>query len=156
MCKVCFKYIFLLIIGLSSACFLNYYTPVTGNLSNEELIGIWKPTDDSIAFLRKENICCEDKEIKLTLFADNTFEFVNVPDCWTNDFGECKGANFSYKGKWAINQRKNSGNWLYLNEKDAVYSKTYAIPLIKRKGKIQIVIVFGDSDSGREIYLTKE
>lgn len=151
-----FKWLLILILTFSSACFFNYYTPVMGNLSEDELIGIWKPTDDSLAYLRKENICCEDKEIKLTLSADKNFVLTNIPDCWRNDFGECKGVTFSYKGMWSIYKRYNTDNWLHLAVKEGSQRGIYAVPLIKRKGKIQIVFVFGDPDEGREIYLTKE
>jgi hypothetical protein len=150
------KYLFVLLFTFSSACFLNSYTPATGNLLNDELVGEWKPTEESIAFLRKENICCEDKEIKLTLSVNNTFELKNMPDCWRNDFGECRGAIFSYKGTWSINQRKGSDNWLHLFVQDSSQRGIYALPIIKRKGKIQIAFVFGDPDDWREIYLTRK
>jgi len=133
------------------ACNPNVYAPLKGNLSNNELVGDWKPTDDSVTFLKKYGICCENKEIKLTLSADNSFVLTNMPDCWANSSGECKGETFSYKGDWEIYHDK-SYNRLHLKEISVIRS----IPLVIRKGTTQIVFTFGDADEGREIYLVKQ
>jgi hypothetical protein len=119
-------------------------------LLEADLVGGWKATEDSIRFLMAENICCPDKEIKLTLFNDKTFELKNMPSCWTSDFKNCAMTTFNYKGTWSTYKREKS-TWLHLSDKSMIY----AVPFINRSEKIQIVFGVGDPDSGKEIYLTK-
>ena len=141
-------------VGLNFSCFHNSYTNVSEQLLETDLVGEWKITEDSIKFLTAENICCPDKEIKLTLFNNKTFELKNMPSCWTSDFENCEMTSFNYKGTWSIYKREKSTR-LHLNEKDNVQSKTYAVPFIKRTNTIQIVFGVSDPDDGREIYLSK-
>jgi hypothetical protein len=147
------KYLFILLVFLFCACYLNPYTPVTGNLSNDVLVGKWKPTEQSIAFLKKEKSYYQDKEIELTLSSDNTFVLTNIPDCFKNAFGECKGGYNSFKGEWKIYQRTDATNDLHLIEKGKA---VYAIPLVKSKDTIQIAFFFGDPDSGRAMHFEKQ
>jgi hypothetical protein len=149
------KHLLILLALLFSACYLNPYTPVTGNLSNDVLVGNWKPTDESITSLKKEKSYYQDKEINLILSSDNTFVLTNIPDCFKNAFGECKGGYLSYKGEWKINQRTDSTNDLHLIEKSYNQRGVYAVPLIKSKDTIQIAFFFGDPDSGRAMYFSK-
>lgn len=149
------KLLLITIVIFSYSCAFNFYTPLTDDLSNESLIGEWKLTEDSIVFLKKENLWKQNEEVRLTLKGNTTFELINIPDCWRNTIRNCSGTGLSYRGKWSINKYENSDKWLHLVENDAGYNKTYAVPIIKRKGKILIAFVLGDPDAGREIYFEK-
>jgi hypothetical protein len=150
--KCYLKYLFILLSISISACALLPGIPLTGNLSDDKLVGSWKLTYESMVFLKNENIKYKDQEIKLTLSDDHTFRLSNIPDCWINDFGRCLGEHYSFEGEWKINQREDSYVDLWLSDK----SSTHAIPLIKRTNIIQIPFYFGDPDSGRVIYFTKQ
>lgn len=144
-------FIFLLTF-ITVAC-LSPYAPVTEELANEQLIGEWKPTEESLDFLKKENENYAGLEIKLILSADNKFVLKNIPDCFRDNFGKCKGGYHSLNGKWKILVRNDSVKDLALY--DESLNTTFAIPLSKKQGKLQIIFVFGDPDSGRAIYFTK-
>lgn len=149
--KRLFVYIILLSSFLNNAC-LNRGQPVVNEISSNQLVGNWKITDESIKFLISENAFVKNQKTTLLLLENGEFELKNMPDCWTDNFGECHGNTTSFNGKWSINQRATLDNWLRLKEN----SHVYIIPITQRNNIIQLVFTFGDPDRGREIFLTKE
>jgi len=149
------KYLFILLILCVFSNCLYPYTAYKGELTNDALTGDWKPTEKSMAFLKSENNTAEIKEIKLTLSAGNTFVLTNLPDCFKDNFGKCRGGYYSLKGEWKLDIREDSSKDLFLIERTSDQTKIYAIPLIKENDEIQIAFFFGDPDMGRAIYFTK-
>lgn len=152
--KKTYQYFFLLTALFFDGCMSNFYVPSSGSLLKSTMSGKWVPTEDSISYLKNEHVCCEDKPIMLLLSENNSFSLSNMSECWKNAFGECKNGIISIKGTWSIYQRENLDNWLHLRVDDPAPGYIYAIPIIQRKGRTEIVFAFGDPDRGREIYLT--
>jgi len=125
-------------------------TNIGRKLSENELIGEWKITEDSVEFLQKNNICCSNKETKLALSDDGKFNLTNMPSCWMNDFGSCGSRTFDFEGTWSIDKTENNSNTMLLKG-----LTVRGVSLIKKNGKVQMVFDFGDPDSGRGIYLSK-
>ena len=135
---------------LNFGCLSKFYTKIDRKLSEAELVGEWKATEDSIEFLQNNNICCADKEIKLTLSNDGKFTLTNMSSCWLDDFGTCVSRTLDFEGTWSIDKTEKNSNTLFLKG-----LRTDALSLIKRNDKVEIVFWFGDPDAGRAIYLSK-
>ena len=144
----CFYLCFALVLScLNFSCANN----IGRKLSEDEVIGKWTATKESVEFLQSHDICCSNKEIKLTLFDNKKFELKNMPSCWTVDHESCVNNTYDYAGTWSVINTEHSSNTLLLNE-----GTTHGLSLIKRSGEIQIVFWFGDPDNGRAIYLSKQ
>lgn len=141
---------FIILLCVNSACLSKCPTNIYRKLSETELFGEWKATEDSLEFLQSNNICCADKEIKLTLSDDKRFTLTNMPSCWMDDYGTCVSNALDFEGTWAIDKTENNSNTLNLNG-----LTNTGVSLIKRNGEVQIVFWFGDPDAGKAVYLSK-
>ena len=139
------------------SCSPNIYFPLQGELSQNDMVGIWSTTGDSRLTYKGKDICCGTSEIKLQLSEDGSFFFENITDCWNSTRDHCGQDTFNYKGKWKLFQNPRTSDWnLFLTEETLTRSNTYVLGLIKRKGRRQICVSYGDGDEGNEIYLEKD
>jgi hypothetical protein len=148
---------FAILLTFLFSCSPNIYFPLQGELSENDMVGTWSPTADSRLTYRGETICCGTSEIKLHLSEDGSFSLKNITDCWNSTRTQCGQDTLSYWGKWTLSHDPYTGDWhLLLTEETVTRSKTYSVGLIKRKGRKQICISYGDGDEGNEIYLDKD
>jgi hypothetical protein len=121
-----------------------------------DLVGVYRPTADTLTYIRKEGGYAE-RDISLTLKADGTFEVENLPDWWRSDFGHPEGGFDSGSGKWDI---EKSQDWWGLNlsfsdmkrfAKPADDGRGAGATLIGHAAPYDIAFTVGDPDSGHEM-----
>ena len=134
--SISLMFFLLIFLGLES-CILPR-SPV----SEEQLVGTWEPTWQSLRFMKSENICCFDRKIELTLNEDKTFSLKNIPDCWRYMNEHC-GDTVSYDGTWIF-----SNNTLRLNGSPVGVDKVFIT-------KLMFCIGDTPTDTDKFIYLTK-
>ena len=79
-----------------------YFTRTQPELA--QLAGIYRPTEDTLKLVN-ETGHYNVQDISITLFANGTFEMINLPDWWYTDFGEPSGGTDSGNGKWSLDQQ---------------------------------------------------
>jgi hypothetical protein len=108
MLRVISSVIMLLSVGIVVAGCSETYTPLTRAIAKEELIGVWRPTPESKAFLAREKIPFSDETLKLELRANGSFDLPGIPDCWLAPFGDCHGTVLIVSGTWSTYQEKKA------------------------------------------------
>jgi hypothetical protein len=121
-----------------------------------DLVGIYRPTADTLTYIRKEGGYAE-REMSLTLKADGTFELENLPDWWHTEWGKPEGGFDSGSGQWDL---EKSQDWWELNL-SFTDTKRFAKPEAGRQGFGPLLIghaapyiiafPFGEPDNGREM-----
>jgi len=90
-------------------------------------------------------------QTRLTLKTDGSFELVNMPDWWSNDFGESRKGFDSYAGNWTVS-KYDSKVWS-LSLKSS--SRTRFANLIGQSPPYRIDFIIGDADENQSMIFTK-
>jgi hypothetical protein len=156
MLRVISSVIMLLSVGIVVAGCSESYTPLTRAIAKEELIGVWRPTPESKAFLAREKIPFSDETLKLELRANGSFDLPGIPDCWLAPFGDCHGTVLNVSGTWSTYQEKEgTPSRLHLLIEQGAPRVRVSLPLANTGSSISIPFVFGDADSDRAIIFQK-
>ncbi len=128
------------------------YEPLTRPIEDQNLVGVWYPTPESVALLVRESIPFSTETLKLELRADGSFSLPGIPDCWIDDFGDCSGTVLNITGTWSTYQEKEgTPNRLHLVIGNGAPRARYSVPLSNSGASISIAFFLGDSDRGRVI-----
>jgi len=134
-----------------AACFNSFLKSET--VTRSEMVGSWVITEDSLALMKKERICCTKKKVRMILLENGSFELINMPDCFEDGFGRCSGRLLSRKGKWKLWRLNDSDRYSLL----LIMSNNTSTTMSIRKGRdLYIGYVFGDADQSHSYFLMKE
>jgi hypothetical protein len=127
---------------------LNYTRQEPGKV---DLVGIWVPDEATLQLMHQNGRYDTRVQPRLTLRADGSFELVNMPDWWTNNFGESHGEFESYSGNWLIS--KSGQVW---NVELRPPSGTRFAGLIGQSPPYRIDFTIGDADENESMIFEKQ
>lgn len=119
-----------------------------------ELIGTWVPTAATIKDLKDRGGYAISKH-ELILRADGSFSMVNMPDWWTDSFGQSKKGFESGSGKWQLYQDRDPWTVWAIELDFPKFTVPNAIHLRRQKPPYLIHITVGDPDSGHAMLFEK-
>ena len=73
---------------------------------NADLVGTWTPNSDTLKEIRTRGHYPQAQH-EIVLRADGTFSIRNMPDWWTNGFGESGRTFSSFDGRWDLEEGKD-------------------------------------------------
>ena len=102
---------FALLLGLINNSCSSFYPNV--EVTSESFVGIWvlDSSSQSLILNGEKNL----KNTKLILSADNSFQLIDIPDCWAYSLSECSNKFSSYQGSWKIYKNSYGAFRLHLN-----------------------------------------
>jgi len=120
-----------------------------------DVIGTWVPTAATIKDLREHGGYVISKH-QLILRADGTFSMVNMPDWWSNGFGQSQKSFESGSGKWQFYQDDNTWTVWAIELDFPKFFVPNAMHLQCQKPPYLIHITVGDPDSGHYMLFQRE
>lgn len=94
-------------------------------------------------------------QTKLLLKADGTFELVNMPDWWTNDYGDSRKGFENFAGTWKVTQF--SKVWaVELRPSSGTRSGTRSLNLIGQSPPYRIDFIIGDADENNSMIFLRQ
>jgi len=137
----------LLLGGCSCGIELSELTFTRTKPDRSDLVGTWIPTANTIKDMKERGGYAISNH-ELTLQVDGSFTMTNMPDWWTDGFGESKTNFVSGSGTWELDEEKIVRNWkvwrIFLKSPEFGTS----IHVRKQKPPYLIHITLGDPDSG--------
>jgi hypothetical protein len=113
-----------------------------------DLIGTWVPTEQTIKDLRKDGNYTISRH-ELIFRAEGAFTMVNMPDWWSNGFGNSNRGFESGSGTWKLFQDHDPWTVWAIELDFPTSSVPNAVHLQRQKPPYLLHISVGDSDSGR-------
>ena len=119
----------------------------------EELVGVWTPTKDTLLDIRERGHYAE-AEYYIELRADSSFLFHNIPDWWSDGFGESHGKLETFTGTWDVTEDSNI--WKIWNITLSTSKFITSIHLYRQKPPYQLFIRVGDPNQGDAMLFEKK
>jgi hypothetical protein len=117
--------------------------------AESDVVGTWRPTVDTLKDIRgRGHYPVATHEIILR--ADHTFSMRNMPDWWSNGFGESHGQFESGDGTWQLEAGKNV--WQIWVIRLHFPSVTTSINLYRQRPPYLIFIRVGDPNNGDAMF----
>ncbi len=112
-----------------------------------DLVGIWVPDQSSLEARRRKGGYDASIQTNLVLKADGTFELANMPDWWSDKFGESHKGFESYSGNWTV--FKPDGKVWAVSFKSS-FGTRFA-NLIGQSPPYRIDFIIGDADENQSM-----
>jgi hypothetical protein len=120
--------------------------------AESDIVGTWRPTADTLKDIRgRGHYPVATHEINLR--ADHTFSMRNMPDWWSNGFGESHGQFESGDGTWQFEAGKDV--WQIWVVRLHFPSVTTWINLYRQRPPYLIFIRVGDPNNGDAMFFER-
>ncbi len=142
----------ILFLGLfNSACGL-YFSSV--ELTTESFVGTWvlNSSSQSLILNGEKNL----KNTKLILSADNSFQLIDIPNCWADSLPKCSDRFSSYKGSWKLYKDTKGSYSLFLNMNNSNHIRGIEIFTGIWDGNVKLNFIAADADLGNIFVFTKQ
>jgi hypothetical protein len=116
-----------------------------------DLVGIWIPDEATLQAMHQRGGYDTSAQTRLTLKTDGSFELVNMPDWWSNDFGESRKGLDNYAGNWRVS--KFGKVWAV--ELRPVSGTRFA-NLIGQSPPYRVDFIIGDADENQSMIFIKQ
>ena len=120
--------------------------------SDKDLVGTWTPTSETFQNMKASGGYAISKH-ELTLSADGTFSMLNMPDWWSDGFGESHKQLESGRGTWRVAEAKNVYTIYVVNLLFPTGSVT--VHVSRQRPPYLLHIILGDPDSGHYMLFEK-
>jgi hypothetical protein len=117
-----------------------------------DLIGTWRPSPDTLKDIRNRGKY-PAAEHELILRPDHTFSMRNMPDWWSDGFGESHGKFESGDGTWELASDKNVWQIWVLRLRFPRWSTS--IHLYRQRPPYLIFVRVGDPDIGDAMFFER-
>ena len=118
----------------------------------ENIVGTWIPTSDTLTYIRRKGGYPVVKH-ELIIRANGSFSMRNMPDWWSDGFGESKKGFESGDGVWRF--RQDSNIWtIWLIELEFSYGIS-SVHLYKQGPPYLIFIRVGDPNNGEAMFFER-
>lgn len=118
--------------------------------SQEELIGIWWPDENTQQEIQKRSSSAAAM-FELELRSDGKFAFVNIPKWWRNVFGQPSGKLGGVSGDWTL-QQGAAGAEVFLE----AFGLAMTLGVGGENASRRIIVHVGDGDSSLTVRLFRK
>lgn len=138
--------------GLISWTSRNHSIPATQPTINQ-LTGTWTLSAISLNRMRSQG-GYKISTHTLTLREDGTFDLINMPDWWLNDFGDSRRGFYSGSGTWEVG-KDSQGYWIielqFNSLSGPISNRQPSFFIGQEKSIYYLYAVIGDPDTGNVI-----
>jgi hypothetical protein len=120
--------------------------------AEHDIVGTWRATRSTVKDIRGRGHY-PAASYELVLHADHTFSMHNMPDWWSNGFGESHGQLESGDGAWDLQPDKNV--WQIWIVRLRFPSVTSSVNLYRQKAPYLIFVRVGDPNDGYAMFFER-